>query len=130
MVGLGDTAGKEARKRVESALTDGDYTFPQMKVVINLAPGNIKKSGSHFDLPMALGLLMETNQLKGEKVHQSGSLGANDIVLPGRTIGERIGCWNCRVSQMQRIWEAGNGGSCTLSGSERHCRRQWDGQRH
>ncbi len=75
VVGLGDTAVKEARERVESALTDGDYTFPQMKVVINLAPGNIKKSGSHFDLPMALGLLMETNQLKGEKMHQFGYIG-------------------------------------------------------
>ncbi|SDY98289.1 REP-associated tyrosine transposase [Tindallia californiensis] len=53
VVGLGDTAVKEARERVESALTDGDYIFPQMKVVINLTPGNVKKSGSHFDLPMA-----------------------------------------------------------------------------
>lgn len=75
VVGLGDTAVKEARERVESALTDGGYDFPQMKVVINLAPGNVKKSGSHFDLPVALGLLMETNQLKGEKVHQFGYIG-------------------------------------------------------
>ncbi len=75
IVGLGDTAVKEARERVESALTDSNFNFPQMKIVINLAPGNIKKSGSHFDLSIALGLLMESNQLKGEKVYQFGYIG-------------------------------------------------------
>ena len=44
VVGLGDTAVKEARERVESALNDGNYAFPQMKVVINLAPSDLKKA--------------------------------------------------------------------------------------
>jgi len=44
IVGLGDMAVKEARERVESALTDENYVFPQMKVVINLAPSDLKKS--------------------------------------------------------------------------------------
>lgn len=47
IVGLGDTAIKEARERVESALNDINFVFPQMKVVINLAPSDLKKSGSH-----------------------------------------------------------------------------------
>ena len=64
IVGLGDTAIKEARERVESAILDGHYVFPQMKIVFNLAPSDLKKSGSHFDLPIALGLLMETGQLR------------------------------------------------------------------
>ncbi|MGV8905523.1 MAG: magnesium chelatase domain-containing protein [Acetobacterium sp.] len=63
IVGLGDTAVKEARERVEAAINDGKYVFPQKKVVINLAPSNLKKSGSHFDLAIAIGLLIETGQL-------------------------------------------------------------------
>lgn len=63
IVGLGDTAIKEARERVEAALRDGEFRFPEMKVVINLAPSDLKKSGSYFDLPIALGLLLETDQL-------------------------------------------------------------------
>ncbi|MBS4025059.1 MAG: YifB family Mg chelatase-like AAA ATPase [Clostridia bacterium] len=75
IVGLGDLAVKEARERVESALTDEKYVFPQMKVVINLAPSDLKKSGSHFDLPIALGLLLETKQIKSEKVQSFGFIG-------------------------------------------------------
>lgn len=64
IVGLGDTAVKEARERVESAILDANYIFSQMKIVINLAPSDLKKGGSHFDLPIALGLLIETDQLR------------------------------------------------------------------
>lgn len=63
IVGLGDTAVKEARERVEAAIHDSHYRFPQKKVVINLAPSDLKKSGSHFDLPIAIGLLIETRQM-------------------------------------------------------------------
>lgn len=63
IVGLGDTAVKEARERVEAAIHDSHYRFPQKKVVINLAPSDLKKSGSHFDLPIAIGLLIETKQI-------------------------------------------------------------------
>ena len=63
VVGLGDTAIKEARERVQASLIQAKYEFPKVKIVINLAPGDIKKSGSHFDLPMALGLLMQTQQI-------------------------------------------------------------------
>ena len=62
IVGLGDTAIKEARERVEAAINDSNYTFPKKKIVINLAPSDLKKSGSHYDLPITLGLLMETGQ--------------------------------------------------------------------
>lgn len=64
IVGLGDMAIKEAKERIVAAINDGGYTFPEMKIVINLAPSDMKKGGSHFDLPMALGILLETGQLK------------------------------------------------------------------
>ena len=75
IVGLGDTAVKEARERVEAAINDGKYVFPQKKVVINLAPSNLKKSGSHFDLSIAIGLLMETGQLLLNKTEKFGIIG-------------------------------------------------------
>ena len=63
IVGLGDTAVKEARERVQAAINDSNYIFPQKKIVINLAPSDLKKSGSHFDLAIAIGLLIETGQV-------------------------------------------------------------------
>lgn len=80
IVGLGDTAVKEARERVQAAINDSNYTFPQQKIVINLAPSDLKKSGSHFDLPIALGLLLETEQLilaKTEEFAYVGELSLN-----------------------------------------------------
>lgn len=54
VVGLGDAAVKESRERLEAAINHEKYEFPKMKVVINLAPCDMKKSGSHFDLGMAI----------------------------------------------------------------------------
>ncbi len=80
IVGLGDTAIKEARERVQAAINDSNYTFPQKKIVINLAPSDLKKSGSHYDLPIALGLLIETEQCilaRNEEFAYIGELSLN-----------------------------------------------------
>lgn len=63
IVGLADASIKEARERVESAITDLKYKFPDKKTVVNLAPSHIKKTGSHYDLPIAIAILIETNQV-------------------------------------------------------------------
>ena len=63
IVGMGDTAVKEAAHRLEAALSCGSFEFPRLKVVINLAPSGVKKSGSHFDLAMAVSLLHEAGQM-------------------------------------------------------------------
>ncbi len=55
---LGYTAIKEARERLEAAIINSKFEFPKMKIVINLSPSDIKKSGSHFDLGMAIALLI------------------------------------------------------------------------
>ncbi|MHC1732897.1 MAG: YifB family Mg chelatase-like AAA ATPase [Bacteroidales bacterium] len=71
IVGLGDTAVKEARERLEAAINHANYEFPKMKIVFNLAPGDIKKSGSHFDLGMAIEgkqIIENTNILDFEDV--------------------------------------------------------------
>ena len=63
IVGLPDSAVKESLQRVESALKSNGYHMPRTKLVVNLAPADIKKSGSAFDLPMALGTLGASEQL-------------------------------------------------------------------
>ena len=54
MVGLPDSAVKESQQRVESALKYFGYRMPRQKVVVNLAPADIRKEGSSYDLPIAL----------------------------------------------------------------------------
>jgi len=63
IVGLPDSAVKESLQRVESALKSNEYYMPRTKLVVNLAPADIKKSGSAFDLPMAMGTLGASEQL-------------------------------------------------------------------
>jgi magnesium chelatase family protein len=57
MVGLAEGAVRESRERVSSAIKNAGYAFPQKRVTINLAPADIRKEGSAFDLPMAVGIL-------------------------------------------------------------------------
>ncbi|MGF1638033.1 MAG: YifB family Mg chelatase-like AAA ATPase [Cyclobacteriaceae bacterium] len=64
IVGLPDNAVKESQQRVESALKHFNYRFPRVKTVINMAPADIRKEGSAYDLPIALGILKASEQLE------------------------------------------------------------------
>jgi magnesium chelatase family protein len=64
MVGLPDNAVKESLQRVESTMKTSGFKMPRTKLVINLAPANIKKSGTALDLPIAIGILAATKQIK------------------------------------------------------------------
>ena len=64
IVGLPDNAVKESLQRVESAIKSNHYYMPRTKLVVNLAPADIRKSGSAFDLPIAIGTLAATDQLQ------------------------------------------------------------------
>lgn len=59
IVGLPDSAVNEAKERVHSAIKNSGFSFPQGKVIVNLAPADIKKEGTNFDLPIAVGILKE-----------------------------------------------------------------------
>lgn len=63
-VGLADTAIKESKERVRSAIKNSLYTYPIRKITINLAPADTKKEGSHFDLAIALGILIAGEQIE------------------------------------------------------------------
>ncbi|HWR82564.1 MAG TPA: magnesium chelatase domain-containing protein, partial [Candidatus Deferrimicrobium sp.] len=62
-VGLPDGAVRESKERVTAAIKNSDFVFPAKRVTINLAPADIKKEGSAFDLPMAVGILAATGQI-------------------------------------------------------------------
>ena len=64
IVGLPDNAVKESLHRIESTFKTNGYNMPRTKVVVNLAPADIKKSGTPFDLPIALGILAASGQMK------------------------------------------------------------------
>lgn len=64
IVGLADTAVQEARERVRSAIKNSGFDFPRQKIVVNLAPADLKKHGPRFDLPIALGILHATQQIQ------------------------------------------------------------------
>ncbi|MFY0605567.1 MAG: YifB family Mg chelatase-like AAA ATPase [Cyclobacteriaceae bacterium] len=85
MVGLPDSAVKESEQRVESAIKYNGYKMPRQKVVVNLAPADIKKEGSSYDLPIALGILQASEQVvfpELEKYVIMGELSLDGILRP------------------------------------------------
>ncbi len=68
MVGLPDSAVKESHQRIEAALRNIGYRIPGKKIVINMAPADIRKEGSAYDLTIAIGILAASEQVKSEKI--------------------------------------------------------------
>jgi magnesium chelatase family protein len=87
VVGLADAAVQEARERVRSALRHADLKVPLTRVVVNLAPGHLRKEGPSFDLPIALGLLLASGQLAPDALEMVWSLG--ELGLDGQLRGVR-----------------------------------------
>jgi magnesium chelatase family protein len=81
IVGMGNKAVTEARERIRSAITHSQLTIPPKKYTMNLAPADVPKDGSQFDLPLALSLLVATGQLRQEDVN--GALFAAELSLNG-----------------------------------------------
>ena len=63
LVGLPDNAVKESQKRIEAALKNVGLKFPGKKITINMAPADIRKEGSYYDLPLAMGILAASEQI-------------------------------------------------------------------
>ncbi|MEM9329122.1 MAG: YifB family Mg chelatase-like AAA ATPase [Bacteroidota bacterium] len=85
MVGLPDSAVKESQQRVEAAIKYHDYKMPRQKVVVNLAPADVKKEGSAYDLPIALGILKASGQLHADHLEEyviMGELSLDGILRP------------------------------------------------
>ncbi len=82
IVGLPDAAVKESVERVRSAVTNSGFPFPMARLLVNLAPADIRKEQPVFDLPIALGLLLASNVIRGERHRRL--LFAGELALDGR----------------------------------------------
>lgn len=85
IVGLPDSAVNEARERVRAAVKNSGFSFTYQKVVVNLAPADIKKEGTNFDLPIAVGILIQSDFIQQEKVQNTAFLG--ELSLDGALRG-------------------------------------------
>jgi magnesium chelatase family protein len=81
IVGLPDNAVKESRERVMAAIKNSDCPFPIKRIVINLAPADVRKEGSSFDLSMAIGILQSTGSFDGAEFDNALFLG--ELALDG-----------------------------------------------
>ena len=87
LVGLPDVAVRESHERIVSALQVNGYTFPRCRIVINMAPADIKKEGSAYDLPLAIGILAASGELKAEGLERymlMGELSLDGTLQPIR----------------------------------------------
>lgn len=81
IVGMGNKAIDEAKERVKSAITNSLLEYPARRITINLAPAEIPKDGTHYDLPIALAILASTGQLRQEEL--SSAAFAGELALDG-----------------------------------------------
>jgi len=81
IVGLAASAVKESRERVGSALVNSGFKVPPRRITVNLAPADIKKDGTAFDLPIAIGILIATGQLDSQVAH--GRMFVGELGLDG-----------------------------------------------
>lgn len=85
LVGLPDSAVKESHERIVSALQVHGYKFPTCQIIVNMAPADIKKEGSAYDLPLAIGILAATGTVSSELLHRYliiGELGLDGSLQP------------------------------------------------
>jgi len=81
IVGLPDTSVQEAKERVRAAIKNSGFEFPVRKITVNLAPGEIKKEGTIFDLPIAIGILAASGQINQDKIENYYFVG--ELTLEG-----------------------------------------------
>jgi magnesium chelatase family protein len=100
LVGLPDTAVQESRERVKAAVKNAGFSFPMRKIVVNLAPADLRKEGPSFDLPISIGILAASEQVNAQllgdylflgEVSLDGSLRSVAGVLPIAAAAQKMG---------------------------------------
>ena len=81
IVGLPEKAVQESRERVRAAITNSEFEFPARRITINLAPADVPKEGSRFDLPVAVGILSATGDIPQQQLHHYEFIG--ELALSG-----------------------------------------------
>jgi len=114
MVGLLETTVKEARDRVTSAISNAGFVIPNRKTIINLSPANLKKKGTHFDLPIAVALLAASGSIREDNAKKYMIVGelsltgrvcaTNGVLIMGMTAVQMGLCG--LIVPAQNAWEA------------------------
>ncbi|WP_027858744.1 YifB family Mg chelatase-like AAA ATPase [Marinobacterium jannaschii] len=115
IVGLPETAVKESKERVRSALINAGFDYPQRRITINLAPADLPKEGGRFDLAIAIGILAASGQIPIQPLEQLELIG--ELALSGElrpVQGILPGAIACRDSQRQLLLAEGNGEEAAL----------------
>ena len=89
MVGLPDPSIRESRDRIRSAIRNSGFEFPPRRITVNLAPADVRKAGSAFDLPIALGILAATGDVRRRNVDDVlvlGELSLDGAIQPTRGV--------------------------------------------
>lgn len=115
IVGLPETAVKESKDRVRSALLNSHFEFPQRRITVNLAPADLPKEGGRYDLAIALGILAASEQIPVEALADHEFIG--ELALSGelrQVSGALPGAMACAQAQRSLVVPAGNGAEAAL----------------
>jgi len=116
MVGLPDTSVKEAKERVRSSIINSGFEFPVRRITINLAPADIKKEGSLLDLPIAIGILLATGQIRDKKTDNILFIGELSLLGEIKTIkgALNIALEACEKNIKNMVVPLGNSAECSF----------------
>ena len=103
-VGLPDAAVKESRDRVAAAVKNTGFQFPVRKITVNLAPADVRKEGSAFDLPIAVGILFSTGQAPPTS---EPAIFLGELSLDGGPRKPSAGCRLCDAARRPTITHRG-----------------------
>ncbi len=123
IVGLADTAIKESKQRIAAALKNSGIKIPDKKITINLAPADLKKEGSIFDLPIAVGILLAANVLSVSIDYLEETLWLGELALDGSVQSARgilpIACDALLLGKKRLVVPQSNTGeACAIEGIE------------
>ncbi len=128
IVGLADKAVVESKERVRAALSSLGLSLPPKRIAVNLAPADLIKEGSHFDLPIALGLLVAMGAVPSDSV--DGMIVMGELALDGTISGVNgvlAAAIGAASQQMGLICPAVNGAEAAWGGEIKHyCGPQFD----
>ena len=102
MVGLPSHGVRESRDRVRAAVQASDFSFPQQAMIINFAPGDLKKEGSFYDLPIALGILASSGIIEAEPLRDFIILGELALVDPAPRSATAVAGPDCTLVRVDR----------------------------
>ncbi len=107
IVGLPDASVKESRERVRSAIKNSGFEFPIRRITVNLAPADIKKEGPSLDLPIAIGILVATEQIKlSEQLTHAAFVGELSLEGTVRSISGALSIASCLAdsTEIERLY--------------------------